>query len=362
MMPRPTSLAWMFVALSAPVCLAAHPIPEAERWATITHPGNAAYQSDPSSIYGRPVGSVDYEYQISRTEVTGAEWFEFVQAYGRYIDTNHDNDTEFTSGAIVRTGPGTYILHPLAANRSIDVGWRYAARYCNWLHNGKADTPEAFERGVYDSSTFGDVFTPTSIGFTDQVAHSPDARYWLPTIDEWVKAAHFDPNRYGEGQPGYWTYSTSSDEPPIPGPVELGGQTSAAWPIFGALRPEVAAYRDVQSPWGLWDTSGGEREWTESAAIGIGKPLPEGRWVDGTSWRDPVWSIESLDRIDGLGAPYPANHFGIRLARAVPGAGCTSAVVCAILHLTRRRRRPHETASNHRLHSGSHVACGSGTG
>jgi len=88
------------------------------------------------------------------------------------------------------------------------------AMYCNWLHNDKRTGRAAFFDGAYNILTFtynGDVFN-------DQSAHHPGARYWIPTWDEWLKAAHFDPNRLGPGQEGYWAYSTSSDTRPIGGP------------------------------------------------------------------------------------------------------------------------------------------------
>ncbi len=78
---------------------APHPIPESERWATITHPGNEPYWLPPQfpGEPPRPIGRVDYEYQISKTEVTAAEWFEFVDAYAPYIDQFQADSSLFTS-------------------------------------------------------------------------------------------------------------------------------------------------------------------------------------------------------------------------------------------------------------------------
>ena len=38
------------------------------------------------------------------------------------------------------------------------------------------------------------------------------ARYWLPSEDQWYKAAYYDPTKNGTG--GYWTYATQSDALP----------------------------------------------------------------------------------------------------------------------------------------------------
>src|SRR5690606_38351242 len=86
----------------------------------------------------------------------------------------------------------------------------------------------------------------------------------IPTLDEWLKAAHYDPNRYGEGEEGWWIYSHRSDDPPIPGPPGEG-ETSAGYrlPQFRHFDIPLGAYPDTLSPWGLLDVTGGTEEWTE---------------------------------------------------------------------------------------------------
>ena len=77
------------------------------------------------------------------------------------------------------------------------VDWRTCAIFCNWLHNGKSSARSAFLSGAYDVSTFG--YISSAGGFTDQLTHNAGTSYWIPTLDEWLKAAHFDPNRNGPG-------------------------------------------------------------------------------------------------------------------------------------------------------------------
>ncbi|MBL8745943.1 MAG: SUMF1/EgtB/PvdO family nonheme iron enzyme [Phycisphaerae bacterium] len=324
-------------------------IPESERWATITHPGNPAHPPpEPGGFptgYGRPVGQVNYEYQISRTETTGSEWFEFVLAYAPFINPAEAGSSSFYSNRVraVQTAPGVwqYTLRSNAANRSVEVGWRYAARFCNWLHNGKANTAEAFERGVYDSSTFGG--NPQA-GFTDQRERSPGATYFLPTLDEWIKASFWDPARYNPitGETGYWLYPNGTDMPLVPGAPDMGGQTTVG--TFGPGGPtvgmyEVGEYVNVQSPWGLWDVSGGRSEWLETAIIDTitGAMLSRGR---GGS-RD--WEIDLTGTADHIDRPRSGppdfTDQGIRLARIVPSPGTAVALGCVFLRTTHTRRR-----------------------
>lgn len=156
-----------------------HPIPESERWATITHAGNAPFVYENGVGAPVSVGRVDHEYQIMRAEVTYGEWYEFVLAYSQFITPQFANYVAFTGPHIFLTGPGIYTMTPGQSNKGVKIGWRYAARYANWLHNGKALTPEAFESGAYDTSTFGDI---PGVGFADQQTRSPDATYLLDPL------------------------------------------------------------------------------------------------------------------------------------------------------------------------------------
>ena len=90
-----------------------------------------------------------------------------------------------------------------------DISWRMAAIYANWLHNDKSTARSAFLNGAYDVSTFGYINGDVA---TDQAAHHPSARYWIPTLDEMIKASNYDPNKPNlDGTTGgYWLTSTEA--------------------------------------------------------------------------------------------------------------------------------------------------------
>jgi hypothetical protein len=130
--------------------------------------------------------------------------------------------------------------------------------YANWLHNDKSSNVEDLYRGAYD-------FDPVTGAPPD--THEPGARYWLPTVDEYLKAAHYDPDKGGEG-PGWWQHAHGSDAPPVSGLPDDGGEMPWGVPHedivdhFGvslSLIP-LGAYGDVVSHYGLTDliTGGGE--------------------------------------------------------------------------------------------------------
>ena len=234
--------------------------------------------------------------------------------------------------------PGYYIAE--GCDRfAVQVSWRVAAAYANWMHNGQVNEPWAFESGAYDVSTFGG---NSQDGYTDQPERSPGARFWIPSVDEWTKAAHYDPNRYGEGQEGYWLRMGSQNDPLTPGLPENGGETSGGdfLPGFGEQFMDVGSYTDVGGPWGVLDTSGGVQEWSET----IRGPSPSGdghdgrRYVRGSFAGNTLYATHDLiDWYTMTGIPDVSRH-GIRLASAIPAAPIPCAFLL-IFHLANLRRR-----------------------
>lgn len=308
-------------------------------WSTITHAGNRAPNAsehwwDPSFS----AGSVNYEYRMATTEVTGSQWYDFVQAYAPYIGANFF-DSGFSGPAtfVGFDGQGVprYVLNPMLRNQGINVSWRYAARFCNWLHNDRSLTQPAFENGAYDTSTF----TRNPDGsYNDQLTRHADARFWIPTMDEWVKAAHFDPNRYGEGQEGYWLYPAGQDEPLTPGPPGApGAQTSAGLDIAKFGIPDIGDYPDVQSPWGLLDTSGGSSEWWETANL-YPNGLVRHRRYKFSEAGGPIPDFYDMMDVHSSTAPI-VGLAGVRLAAPVPAPSAAFLAPLALLTYTTRRRR-----------------------
>ncbi|MCC6322471.1 MAG: SUMF1/EgtB/PvdO family nonheme iron enzyme [Phycisphaerales bacterium] len=219
---------------------------------TITHAGNAPWMGD-GTLDDRAIGrgSVGYEYRIGRFEVTTAQWVEFFNAAFDRPATDripHVTAPRFWGGIEVSPStPGGRRWIAPGANGMLPTGnisWRTAAIYCNWLCNGKATNRDAFLTGAYDVSTFGYVFNT----FTDQQVRTPGAPYFIPTWDEWLKAVHFDPDRFGDGQPGWWTGPDSTNTIPVGGPPGTGDANHRNFPGWQAV--PLGAYPQTQSPWG----------------------------------------------------------------------------------------------------------------
>jgi formylglycine-generating enzyme required for sulfatase activity len=317
------------------------------QFSTVGALGNAPIQNstlDYQFVNGR--GSVGYAYRMSKLEVTTGQWMEFLNTFPSNTSPHAywDSTTPDFWGA-VKSG-GKYVLrNDVSSASQLPVGgitWRMSALYCNWLHNGKQATASSLITGAYDSATWG--FVGTTNVFTDAATHLPGAQYWIPTLDEQLKAFQYDPNRYGQGQGGWWESRNKSDTHGTPGlPGE--GTTSAGYRPDGdpfiAWNIALGAYEGIESPWGLLDTSGGAEEWNEERYppqpndFGAG---PTARGLYGTwAGQDPhefqelIWGIKSGTIKANL--LYP----GLRIASTVPAVSTATFVSISLCMITRRR-------------------------
>jgi hypothetical protein len=299
------------------------------RWATIGDPGNRAatraeapgfYNSGGVPYFNEP-GRVDYTFRMATTEVTNAQYLDFLNAYRPHYNGNYS--TSLT---------GAYIYHDLSTdeftigtgmeNRAAAVTWRMAARYTNWLHNGKGNEASDFETGVYDTSTFGR--DPDTNQLTDQAERNPDSTFWLPNISEWTKGMYWDPDKDG-GAGGYWLYHNGSDSPAVYDLPGNGGTSNAGT----QFHLDVASYA-AMSPWGVFDGSGGEREMLEVTDGSI-------RFIAGSLWSSGP--TDSRDRIGALGVTAPdLGLIGFRVAGVVPHPGSLMVLGCGSIVMARRRR------------------------
>ena len=325
-------------------------------WRTIGSPGNAPALPDqfPRLLdYGEAgragFGRVDYTFRLTQTEVTNTQWLEFVQAYAS-VHPDEAFSIELTGDNIfpVVLDPlnPRYAIIPGEEQAASTMGWFYAARFCNWLHNGKAITVEAFATGAYDMASF--VQVGTGALWEGRFQRLPGARFWIPSVHEWTKGMHFDPHRYGPEAPGYWLYPTSSDTPPVPGaPGTPGAQTGAGmypypspWRYF-----PVGSYPDAQSPWGLLDGSGGEREWVEAM---FDRATHSSIPTRGSQAPAPSLSQSAAreDELSEFQFRFPVSSSpGLRLASTIPSSGGLCVFITLGCLISTRRRRSCESVA-----------------
>ncbi|MCC6320719.1 MAG: SUMF1/EgtB/PvdO family nonheme iron enzyme [Phycisphaerales bacterium] len=314
--------------------------------------GNAPYQASNPNAFVHNRGGIAYEYSIGRFEVTTAEWVPFFNAAFRLPADQRIPHIVAPSFWGAAGSPGNWTVPAGNERRPVgDISWRMAAIFCNWNHNGRGATREAFMSGAYDVESFGFESGVPNLRFTDQQAHSPGARYWIPTFDELFKASHFDPNGNGPGQARWWEYNNASDTAPVygtPGVLVNGvlAQANAGWdsgdyPGRSPFTVPLGSY-GVQSPWGLLDTAGGTTEWTET--VTTSSSGTRSRVFDGSFWSHDAGQAVLLDGLRGRGEEFPhvpTFEFGVRLASSVPAPGTSAAGLCLlVLTGARRSRRP----------------------
>jgi hypothetical protein len=299
-------------------------------------------------------GRVTEAYRIGRTEVPTAVWTDFYNA-ASYVGATQGviPFVQLPSGwgateSPTYTGPGRRWEMATAPGINVHmnpvggISWRTAAILCNWLHNDRALTREAFMGGAYEVSTFGTLAEAGPLRFTDQVTRSAGARYWIPAHDQWLAAAHYDPSRVDPttGQPGsYWQYSTTSDTAPIYEPPENGGQANAGFNRGGrAYTIALGDYPTVQSPWGLLDTAGGSSEWTEGVITFETQTVPSFRISDGSARGDSPFAADQFISWSGDWPGLPDWTYGLRLAAAIPSPSTSVLLVFTACMFACRRR------------------------
>ena len=286
-------------------------------WVGIGGPGNDAFSG---------YGSVAYNYFISKYETTNAEYAEFLNAVAA-TDTHalYDPNMQFTYGGIVRSGnSGSYTYSVIAGREDLPVtyiSFYDAMRFANWLDNGQPT-------GAQDSTTTEDgAYTITPAGITaNSITRNPGATVFLPTEDEWCKAAYYD-----VGADDYYFYPASSDLPPV---CDLPGSTPNTANCGRAVDnvTYVGSYTSSSSPNRTFDQAGNVTEWNERIYLG-------GRGSRGGGFTNDQLS-QGLLSSNYLSTTSASAVTGFRVAAAVPepGTGTGLLVAVGVLSLLSRNR------------------------
>ncbi len=324
-------------------------------------------------------GAVDYEYRIGKYDVTVGQYAAFLNAvaaddtYGLY--NTQMSDYPNTAG-IARSGSsGSYAYSVIdnsgsSENRPITwVSWFDAARFANWMANGQpvgAQVKTTTEDGAYslNGALGGDAPARNTINPNANVAPT----FWIPSENEWYKAAYYSPMKGGAGLSGYWSFATQSDTAPgheigdapnqanyyfgpyvgsYPnGEYTTGGGTYSYWQNY---LTDVGAFTGSASFYGTFDQSGNVTQWNDLDGLpGPLRGLRGGHWncsydpfylsAAGRYWYDPSHENEDYFGAVGIRLAGPA-------ALGVPeidpgGAGRVMAIVAGVIALVERRRRP----------------------
>ena len=243
--------------------------------------GNPGNGNDP----GNARGAVSYAYRIGKYEVTVGQYTEFLNAVA-------DTDTYAlyrTPMAISRSGVSgsyTYSVIGSADHPVTYVSWGDAARFSNWLHNGQPtglQDATTTERGAYTLDG------ATSTATLNSVSRNTGAQWFIPTENEWYKAAYHQPSTQGGDTDNYWLYPTktnstpNSDQPPGDPSIltnvgnfyrddSLANGFNDGYAVTGSTSyissqnylTDAGAYTSAPSFYGTFDQGGNVVEWNEA--------------------------------------------------------------------------------------------------
>jgi formylglycine-generating enzyme required for sulfatase activity len=263
--------------------------------------GNA---NDPAT--GNKYGGVDYTYKIGKYEVTVGQYATFLNAvaavdnYGLY---NPPMATDLNSAGIAQSGVSPNFTYSVigSPNHPVTyVSWGDAVRFANWVNNGQPT-------GAEDASTTEDGAYTLNGAITDNaliaVTRNAGAKWFLPTEDEWYKAAYYKNN----GQTGdYWYYATQSNQAPNsdqpPGDPSIQANVANVYRVDGSFNngindgyavtgsenatvsptqnylTDVGAYAFAPSAYGTFDQTGNVWEWNETNLYNSFRGVRGGSW------------------------------------------------------------------------------------
>jgi formylglycine-generating enzyme required for sulfatase activity len=222
--------------------------------------------------------------------------------------------TDLNIAGISRSGTsGSYSYAVIGSgNRPISyVSWFDAARFANWMNNG-ATNGASTETGAYTLNG-----ATTGVGFTK----NPAATWWIPSENEWYKAAYY---KGGGTNAGYWVYPTQSDT--VPGNT-IGGASNQANYYNGVFSitqsssysgsqsylTDAGAFSNSASAYGTYDQGGNLFEWNDSLFF-------SSRGLRGGSWNYDGGDLPSSKSLHS-GPTGEFSNVGFRLASAADTSG-----------------------------------------
>jgi len=263
---------------------------------TVGDPGN----SNDTTGYG----GVPYSYRI-----------------GKYTISQNQVDAATRNG-LQNVTAGAWSGDQPAAN----ILWYEAAAYVNWLNTSQGYRP-AYNL-TYTNGAWSMALWPTTPDTNGNVAwtlggtnlfRNANCTYFLPSENEWYKAAYYDLKKNG-ATAGYWRFATASDTSPMA--VISGTQAgTAVYCEMPNASPASVYQAGGLSYYGTMGQAGNVWNWIESSSTGSNTNAADNRILRGGHWSDwaypfPGNSLESNFRFaqSPIQSNYGWNRVGFRIA------------------------------------------------
>ena len=249
-------------------------------WVTVGDPGNTADTTGAPN----PAGAVADAFQIMKFEFTNQQYKDFLNSVA-VTDTYSLYNANMglnARGGITQSGTSgayTYATRTNMGDKPVNyVSWFDAARVSNWLVNG----------GTSSSSTETGAYTLAGGTSGNAPAVNNGATFYVPTENQWYKAAYY---KGGSTNAGYWDYATQSDTDPTAvtaGSTGIGSSGSTgnfanynSAAIWNGQTGNVTTVgtNGGASAYATFDMSGNLYEWNDlTGAAGSSRGLRGGTW------------------------------------------------------------------------------------
>jgi len=268
--------------------------------------------NDPAS--GNRYGAVPYEYRAGIYEVT------------------ESMITKATASGLVGVTAGAWTNQNQPAG---NLNWFEAAAFVNFLNtnSGKTAAYNLAWSGTAWSMTLQSSSNAWTAGGTN-LYRNKNAYYFLPSENEWYKAAYYN-------RTNYFLYPTASST--VPTAVTNGTATNTA--VFAGngvvpVQPAVVTNSGGRSTYGTIGQGGNLREWNESASDGLYNNANAIRAMRGGYYPALAGTLASTNR--DFFDPFLVNvSFGFRVA-SVPEPSTYALLLlgAGAMYLWKRRQGP----------------------
>jgi formylglycine-generating enzyme required for sulfatase activity len=235
----------------------------AMEFAPIGNPNNPADATGSPN----PAGSVPYNYKMGKHEVS-RDMITKANAAGS-LGITLDDMSSFGGNGADRPATG--------------VSWNEAARFVNWLNTSQGYSP-AYKfttqpgGGGYNANQDISLWVSGDAGFNAaNPFRNSQARYFLPSADEWYKAAYYNP-----GTGTYFDYPTGGNS----APTAVASGTTPGTAVYMKSSPADVTQAGGLSPYGVMGQGGNVWEFEETEFDLVNNSPAGGRGFRGGAFTD----------------------------------------------------------------------------
>jgi hypothetical protein len=233
-------------------------------------------------------------------------------------EISQDAIDKATASGMANVTAGAWTGNQPAAN----ISWYAAAAFVNFLNTNSGKTAAydlTFSSGSWSMALWSSEQAWKAGG--TNLYRNKDAYYFLPSENEWYKAAY-----YNAAGMNYFRWSTASSS--VPTAVASGTNAGTAVYKSLAIVPAIVSSAGGLSPYGTMGQGGNVVEWNETAQTGLNLSSSASRVYRGGHWNSIERPIGNFYRADTIPAMYrDSTGFRVASVASSPPAPTTNVIL-----------------------------------